>query len=195
MIGRSLSLLALLLPLAAAYAEEATPKAEETPKLDFELKNSKGETVDLAKFADRIVVLEWMNYDCPFSKRHYERGTFNKLATEYKDEGAVWFAVNSTHYMTPEKNRAHIEKYKVAYPILSDMDGKVGTLFGAKTTPHVFIFKEGKIVYEGAIDDDPGGKKENPTNHVDRALKELTAGKEVSTPETKPYGCSVKYKK
>lgn len=163
--------------------------------LDFTLPDQEGEPVNLADYADKIVVLEWVNYDCPYSKRHYDRNTFDELAAKYKDEGVVWFAVNSTHYARPPKNKEFHEKHDVVYPILDDHSGKIGHKFGARTTPDIRIIKDGEVVYTGGIDDDPRGNKDDPTNYVDRALTELTSGKEVSTPETRPYGCSVKYAK
>ena len=171
----------------------AAPAPAESKALDFTLENYDGKTVSLHDLAGKIVVLEWMNYDCPISMRHYQRGTFNKLAEKYKDKGVVWLAVNSTNFATAEKDKAHAEKFGVPYPILSDPRGTVGHLFNAKSTPDIRILKDGKVVYSGAIDDDPGGIQESPTNYVDQALAELLAGKPVSLPETKSYGCSVKY--
>jgi hypothetical protein len=87
----------------------------------------------------------------------------------------------------------------VPFPILDDRPGKVGHAYGAKTTPHMFIIDtNGRIVYEGAIDNAPTGKVaegQELTNYVDQALAELTAGKKISNPNTKPYGCTVKYPK
>jgi peroxiredoxin len=115
------------------------------------------------------------------------------LAEEYGD--VVWIAINSTHYMTKEDDKTWVEKYNLSYPILDDNPGKVGRVYGAKTTPHMFIIdKSGILVYQGAIDDDPGGsKKGNALNYVNKALEEIEAGRAVTVSQTKPYGCSVKY--
>jgi peroxiredoxin len=177
--------------LEPAGAAEAKPAAGP----DFTLLDQRGNRVRLSDFADRIVVLEWVNFDCPFAKRHYQRGTFNRLAEKYRGKGVVWFAINSTHYATVATNKAGAETYGALYLILDDHAGDVGRLFGAKTTPDIRILKGGQVVYKGGIDDDPGGRKETPINYVDQALEELTAGKDVTAPETKPYGCSVKYAK
>jgi peroxiredoxin len=177
------------------YIEPLGGSGTDDGVLDFTLPDEEGEPVNLADYADKIVVLEWVNYDCPYSKRHYDRNTFDELATKYRDEGVVWFAVNSTHYARPSNNKEFAEKHDVVYPILDDHSGKIGHKFDAKTTPDIRIIKDGKVVYTGGIDDDPRGNKDDPTNYVDRALAELVAGEEVSTPETRPYGCSVKYAK
>ncbi len=163
---------------------------------EFELNSFDGKTVSLSDYRGKIVVLEWLNFECPFSRYHYEtKNTMVELAKKYMGKNIVWFAVNSTNHTTPEPNRAFAERYKLPYLILDDRSGKVGRAYGAETTPHMYIINtSGRIVYEGAIDDSPlGRKKEGVVNYVDKALAELTAGKAVSTAKTKPYGCTVKY--
>ena len=155
-----------------------------------------GKTVNLSDYKGKIVVLEWLNFECPFVKYHYEKtNTMIDLANKYKDENVVWLAVNSTSHTTPEANNGFAEKHKLPYLILDDRSGKVGRAYGAETTPHMYVINAtGNIVYAGAIDNSPmGNKKEGVINYVDNALAELTAGKPVSTRESKPYGCSVKY--
>ncbi len=183
----------------------------------FTLTDQNGNKVSLSKFRGQIVVLEWVNFDCPFSRRHYKEGTFKTLYEKYKyglptasgaasDEKGkkkrrqrvVWLAINSTHYTNVETNKAAAEKYGVPYPILDDHEGKVGRLYGAKTTPHIFIkAPDGTIAYQGAVDDDPRGEKnpEERVNYVAQALEALLKGQPVPTPKTKPYGCTVKYAK
>ena len=120
------------------------------------------------------------------------------LSSAYADSGVVWLTVNSTNYMDAAANAAFAKKEGITWPVLVDQDGTVGHAYGAATTPHMFIVNaEGVVVYEGAIDDDPRGNMEAGarTNYVSQALNELATGEAVSTPETKPYGCSVKYKK
>lgn len=163
----------------------------------FSLADTEGNTVTLADYEGKVVVLEWVNPDCPYVKRHYEAGTMANLANKYADQDVVWLAVNSTNYMdaaTSEKFRA---KHSVPFPFLVDQPGTVGKSYEAATTPHMYVIDAGgKIVYQGAIDDDPRGKKgDEATNYVAIALDEVLAGSAVTTAETKPYGCSVKYPK
>lgn len=176
--------------------------AQETLKKapDFTLTNYDGKTIKLADYAGKIVVLEWFNYECPFSRYNYEKTTAdNDLAAKYKDKNVVWLAINSTGHQTMEKNKEFAGQFKVIHPILDDSAGKVGTEYGAKTTPHIFIIDAaGDIVYNGALDNAPIGKvpeNEKYVNYADKALDELTAGKPVTTAQTKPYGCTVKYGK
>ncbi len=162
----------------------------------FELNSFDGKNVSLSDYRGKIVVLEWLNFECPYSRYHYEtKATMVGLAKKYKGKNVVWLAVNSTNHTTPQPNKDFARQHKLPYPILDDRSGKVGHAYGAETTPHIYIINpRGSIVYEGAIDDSPlGRKKEGVVNYVDKALSELTAGKAVSTPKTKPYGCTVKY--
>lgn len=186
---------AFMLALAPLSTPDVTA-AVGAPAPDFTLDDQDGNEVSLSDFSGKVVVLEWINWDCPFVKRHYEAGTFAKLVEKFEDQGVVWLAVNSTNYATAEKDKEWIGQYDLPYPILSDYSGEVGKMYDAKTTPHMYVIdKAGMLVYAGGIDDDPKGESENPTNYVKNALKEVLAGNAVSVPESKPYGCSVKYAK
>ena len=164
---------------------------------NFSLEDQNGNKISLSDYEDKIVVLEWTNPDCPFVQRHYREKTMVELAEKYKDKEVVWLAVNSTHYMGNEENKKMAEQYEVPYPILNDSKGEVGKIFGAKTTPHMYIMdKTDGLVYEGGIDDDKSGANtpDKRKNYVDLALTNLTAGDTIEISKSKPYGCSVKYK-
>ena len=164
------------------------------PAPDFTLEDQDGNKVSLSDFSGKIVVLEWFNFDCPFVQRHHEAGTMAKLAEKFEGKDVVWLGINSTHYATQADNKKYQKEWNLGYPILSDNSGKVGKLYDAKTTPHMFIIdKNGKLVYNGGMDDDPAGESENSSNYVKAALNELVADNPVSVAESKPYGCSVKY--
>ncbi len=179
--------------------EMPEPKAKIGEKAPvFTLANYDGNNVSLSNYSGKIVVLEWLNYECPFSRYHHETiKTMTDLAAKYKDKNVAWLGINSTGHATAEKDKEFAEEFKIPYPILSDFSGDVGHLYGAKTTPHMFIIDpNGIMVYDGAIDDAPMGKTKNGvTNYVDTALDELMNGKKITTPQTKPYGCTVKYRK
>jgi len=162
----------------------------------FTLADTAGNKVGISDFEGKVVVLEWLNPDCPFVQRHYKAGTMKNLATKYGSEGVVWLTVNSTKYMDAEANAKFKAANDLPYTILVDQSGEVGHLYGAMTTPHMYIVDgDGTLVYNGAIDDDPRGNKgETATNYVAVALDEVLAGNAVTTAKTKPYGCSVKYK-
>ncbi len=161
----------------------------------FTLQNQDGREVSLSDYAGKVVVLEWINPDCPFVQRHHEsRSTMRDLARRYGPKGVVWLGVNSTHYMSSERTAEWREKVGIRYPILIDREGKMGRAYGAKTTPHMYVIDtDGLIVYEGGIDDDPRGRSDDPTNFVQKALGDILADRPEDPPQARPYGCSVKY--
>jgi peroxiredoxin len=170
---------------------------------DFTLEDTHGNPATLSSYRGKFVVLEWINYDCPFVGKHYGSGHMQKLQKTYGDKGVVWLGVNSSapgkqgHY-TPDKwNALTLEKGGAAKAILLDADGKVGRAYGAKTTPHMFVIDPaGVLLYNGAIDDKPSTDKADiatARNYVQEALDAAMAGKPVPTAATQPYGCSVKY--
>lgn len=178
-----------------ARPDQAGPHVRQAP--EFELQSFDGRKVKLADYKGRVVVLEWFNPDCPYSRYHYETAkTMMDTAKKYQAKDVTWLAVNSTAKSTPEANREFAKKNKVPYPILDDRPGNVARQYGARRTPHMFIIdKDGAIVYDGAIDDAPQGKKEpsaGKTNYADKALAELTAGHKVTLANTPPYGSPVR---
>ena len=190
----------LITGYTAVYATPENPPDDTTvgKAPDFTLKDINGNEVKLSQFAGKVVVLEWVNYDCPFVKAHYNDTvhTMKDLSKKYADQGVVWLTINSTHYATPESIKEWGNEQNIQnQTLLVDTDGTVGHKYHAKTTPHMFVIdKDGNIVYQGAIDNAPLGHKTEPyVNYVDQALSEVLAGKAVSIPETKSYGCSVKY--
>jgi peroxiredoxin len=193
------SLLTLLFTVTATLAVAALSPGETAP--DFHLTDTDGQKHHLQTYLDdgKIVVLEWFNPDCPYVKKHHEANhTMKNLAAEYADDGVVWMAINSgaegKQGAGLERNRKAIEEYAIAYPVLLDMNGKVGKRYGATNTPHMFVIgTDGEIAYAGAIDSDNDARELGETNYVAEALAALTSGAKVEKTETKAYGCSVKY--
>lgn len=180
----------------------ATPPEIGKPAPDFTLHDVDGKMVKLSDFKGKIVVLEWINEGCPFVKGHYNNGNVPSLQKKYTAQGVVWLTINSTRPDHPEAFNAAASKEALtnwnahATANLMDEERTVGHLYEAKTTPHMFVIdKEGLIRYQGAIDDDrsAGGGKSATVNYVAQAVDAISAGKEVATTSTKPYGCSVKY--
>ena len=194
---RTMTLMTMIAVAGVATAGPGVDVGDAAP--DFTLTDSAGEKISLVDYKGKVVVLEWVNPDCPFVKRHYQEGSMKNLSSAYSESmGIVWLTINSTNYMDQAANAAFAKKEGIDWSILVDQDGTVGHAYGAATTPHMFVIdSKGIVVYAGAIDDDPRGNMEAGarTNHVSNALNDLAAGEAVSTPETKPYGCSVKYKK
>lgn len=189
----------VMLAAAMAVAQDAAP----APAPDFTLKDTAGREVSLSAFKGKIVVLEWFNPDCPFVRKHYDSGNMQALQKEYTEKGIVWLSICSSapgkqgHYPAAKHNELMKEKGAAPTAVLLDEDGRVGKLYGAKTTPHMFIIAaDGKLAYQGAIDDKTGTDKEEiktAANYVRQALDALLAGQAPAVAATKPYGCSVKY--
>src|SRR5437868_2461873 len=187
---------------AALYAADVPPVGSAAP--EFSAPDANGKTQSLSQYKGKYVVLEWFNPECPFVKKHYGSDNMQKLQKEYTDKGVVWLTIDSNApgtegNLTPEQAQKVATSWKTQQTaLLLDPDGKVGRAYGSKNTPNMVIIKpEGKIAYEGAID---SKATPNPadipssTNYIKAALDQSLAGKSISTPQTKPYGCSVKYK-
>jgi len=169
------------------------------PAPAFTLTDQDGKSVSLADYSGKIIVLEWFNNECPFVVKHYSAGDMNTLASKYAEKGVVWLAINSTNSADVAANKKIAGDWNISRPVLDDASGATGHLYGAKTTPHMYIVdKEGKLAYQGAIDSVKSADTKDiagATNYVAAALDELLASQTVSTPETAAYGCSVKYAK
>jgi len=203
----TVSLAAVLLAIVAAglTMHFSTARADE-PKAGgaeigksapgFALADPDGKTVSLGDFAGKIVVLEWTNPHCPFVLRHYQAKTMQNLYGQYQDKGVAWVAINSTRGTTNESDKQWAAEQKIPYPVLNDVQTDAGKAYHASNTPEMFIVgKDGTLLYKGAIDNDPSGDKTTgKVNYVQQALDEVLARHAVSTPETKPYGCGVKYR-
>lgn len=187
-------------PAAPAAAVQAGSPTIGAPAPDFTLKDLDGKTVKLSDLKGKTVVLEWFNPDCPFVVYGHEKGPLKTLPEQYLKKGVVWLAINSGapgkqgHGL--EANKAGKGRYGMTYPVLLDETGAVGKLYGAKTTPHMFIVDaQGVLRYKGGLDNAPLGELNGGslTPYVATALDALLAGKAVDTADTKPYGCGVKY--
>ena len=196
----------LLVPFAVATLATTPAAAQQVtgqPAGNFRLIDADGKAVSLGQFKGRPVVLEWNNPGCPFVKKHYESGNMQATQAKAKAAGAVWLTINSgapgkQGYMTGPEAKSFVTTQKaVPAAYLLDPQGRVGKGYGAKTTPHLYLIDAGgRLVYQGGIDDKPTADKADISgarNHVLAALGEVKAGKKVSVPETRPYGCSVKY--
>lgn len=206
----SIALAAALAPLSIALAAcgQADAPALADPPIgqaapSFRTNDASGRAVSLSDFSGRTVVLEWSNPECPTVKKHYESGNMQKTQAEAAAGGAVWLTINSSApgnqgYMTPAQAKAFTASQQSRRTFyLLDPKGEVGRAYGARTTPHMYIVNpSGILVYNGGIDDKPTQDKADipgARNHVLAALSEMKAGKPVSVPTSRPYGCSVKY--
>jgi peroxiredoxin len=198
-LGVALGSLAFVAPLCAQNAVATVGQ----PAPAFTATDLSGKTVSLADYKGKTVVLEWVNPGCPYVRKHYDSGNLPATQREAAAQGVVWLAINSTtktheDYLAPNALASWMNQRKAApTATLMDEPGSVGRSYGARTTPHMYIINpQGLLVYAGAIDSKPSANPADiptATNHVKVALADLKAGKAVSAPITRPYGCSVKY--
>ena len=193
-----LSAMFLIAGLAAAQA------TLDKPAPNFTGQGSDGKMYTLADYRGKFVVLQWYNRDCPFIHKHYDSGNMQKLQDTYGKKGVIWFEILSSApgkegYMTAaeaQENRGKSGTKSIA--TLVDPEGTIGKLYAAKSTPHMFVIDpKGILIYQGAIDDHATADASDipsSKNYVVAALDEAMAGKPVSNPSTRPYGCGVKYK-
>lgn len=175
-----------------------------SPAPALTLTDTRGKQHNLADYKGKHVVLEWVNFGCPFVKKHYESGNMQSTQKKAVDKGVVWLSVCSSaegkqgHMAAADWNEEITDRKLASTAVLIDESGAAGKAYGAKTTPHMYIINPaGILIYKGAIDDKPNTNKDSiagARNHVLAALDESMAGKPVSTASTTPYGCSVKYK-
>jgi AhpC/TSA family len=205
MLRRHLAIATALLSalfFIAAPAYSAAAVGQKAP--DFTLKDTNGKAVSLADFKGKTVVLEWVNPGCPYVRKHYNGGNMQSTQKDAIGKGVVWLAINSTEtghgdYLAPAALQNWMGEQKAfATHTLMDESGKAGQQYAARTTPHMYIVNpQGTLVYAGGIDSIASVRTEDiklANNYVKQSLSETLTGKPISAAQTRPYGCSVKYK-
>ncbi len=191
---------------APAHAEESadtTTASIGQPAPAFHLPDLAGKTHSLSDYQGKPVVLEWFNPGCPFVKAAHTEGSLVSTAAELEKKGFVYLAINSggpgKQGHGQEANAAGQKSFGLKHPILLDETGATGKAYGATNTPHIYVIdQKGTLVYAGAVDNSPDGEGKSPEggtliNYLTQAADELLAGKPITTPSTKAYGCGVKY--
>jgi len=186
--------------MAVASGAEISP-GEKAPA--FTARAADGSTVALSSLKGKTVVLDWANYGCPFDHMHYSSGNIPRLQQKYTAKGVVWLSVMSSapgkegYYTQDELKMQDAKNNNHATYVLMDGDGKIGHLYDAKTTPHIFVIDSNGIVqYNGAIDSMPSTDPQTLANAIPYAANAIDAVIKGKTPNPAfipPYGCSVKY--
>jgi len=203
------SLLLFLSGCGSAPEFESLPSLEQdapsagSPAPDFILTDLENKEVRLSDYRGDYVILEWINYECPFVKKHYDTGNMQELQNRYISKGVRWIGISSSapgkqgYFTAEEWKELAAERGSRPTHILLDPAGEVGRIYRARTTPEIFIVDpEGILVYMGAIDDTPSRNHadiQSAENYVVSAMNALFKGDPVAAPVTQPYGCSVKY--
>jgi len=170
---------------------------------DFTGVDSNGNKHTLSQYKGKIVVLEWTNHDCPYVKKHYNSGNMQELQKDATANGIVWLSIISSrpgkqgHVSGEQANQLTQSRNAAPTAVILDETSEIGLLYGAKTTPHMYIIdKTGQLVYMGGIDNIPSKDEDDivgANNYVRAALDAMAAGKTIEDSITRPYGCSVKY--
>jgi peroxiredoxin len=203
----SLAFSVALLTLASAWPNTVAAQLSDPtigdPAPAFTLPDTYGTEHPLESYKGKWVVLEWLNYGCPYVGKHYNSGNMPTLQETFREKGVVWLSIVSSapgkqgYYEPDAMNEQNEQRGNNATAVLLDSSGDVGRAYGARTTPQmVVIDPEGTLRYNGAIDDKPTTRLsdiEGAHNYLVAALDEAMAGQEVSQPRTQPYGCGVKY--
>ena len=188
--------------LAATSVALANPELNK-PAPAFTGVGADGKPIKLDAYKGKTVVLEWTNHECPFVKKHYESGNMPNLQKDATGKGFVWLQVVSSasgkqgHVDGATAQQLNAKRKAAPTATVLDADGKIGKLYGAQTTPHIYVIDPaGQLVYKGGIDSIPTADKDDlakAQNYVTAALSAVSAGKPVAKASTKPYGCSIKY--
>ena len=190
-------MIAAALGMTAGTVDQGKAKlGEKAP--NFTLTDTNGQERSLSDYKGRIVVIEWINPECPYVRHCYQTKAMQSAYKKVKqlDKGVAWLAINTTPGTTAQANNMWITKYGLKYPLLLDERGKVGRSYDARRTPQMFVIdKEGVLRYKGAIDDNSllNKRPDEITNYVVNAVKQLVEGETLTPDSTKPYGCTIKY--
>jgi len=194
----------ILLSLLTAFSLSAYASVNVgKPAPDFTGVDSQGIKHSLSQYKGKTVVLEWTNHDCPYVKKHYNSGNMQKLQKNATANGVVWLSIISSrpgkqgHVSGEQANQLTRSRNAAPTAVILDETSEIGLLYGAKTTPHMYIIdKTGQLVYMGGIDNIPSKDEDDiagAKNYVRAALDAMAAGKTIEDSITRPYGCSVKY--
>lgn len=202
-LSRTLATAAAAAALAFAGPVAAAPAVGE-PAPDFTAVDTAGAERSLSEFRGQKVVLEWTNHDCPYVRKHYDTGNMQSLQGDATGNGAVWLSIISSppgmqgHVEAAEADRLTETRDAAPTAVLLDPEGLVGRTYDARVTPHMYVIDEdGVLRYAGAIDDQPSARPaslEGAHNYVRAALDDLAAGREVATPSSRAYGCTIRYR-
>jgi peroxiredoxin len=174
------------------------------PAPDFAAADTYGKPVKLADFKGKLVILEWSNHQCPYVRKHYGAGNMQKTQEAARALGVTWITVISSapgeqgHVNAAEANKLTGERNAKPHHVVLDPQGKIGRMYAARVTPHMFIVgTDGKLLYKGAIDSIRSSRQSdipNAKNYVAAALGEIKSGKQVADADTVAYGCTIHYK-
>ena len=166
----------------------------------FSARGADGQRHSLSDYAGSLVVLEWTSPVCPFTATKYKSGAMQTLQRYAASQHIVWLSIDTAApdragYLTAAAARARIAQTRATLSaFLFDVDASIARRYGARTTPSFFIVdRNGRLAYQGAMDDDVFGERGDAHNYIKAALDDLVAGRPVKDPQTQPQGCAIEY--
>lgn len=199
------ALIIVLLAGLVGIIESAASAAPQIGQLapDFTGTDSKGNALRLSDYRGKTVVLEWTNADCPYTRKHYASGNMQNTQGLAQKSGIVWLTVVSSapgkqgYVNGPAADALTRSRKATPTEVVLDPTGTIGRLYGAKTTPHMFVIdKNGALQYMGGMDsiataDEADIARAEP--YLREAMLAVEQGNPAPHAMTKPYGCSIKY--
>jgi thioredoxin-related protein len=173
------------------------PIGSEMPKADVKMKDISGREVSLKEAAKKNGLLVMFSCNtCPYVIKNQQR---TREICAYALENNIGVIVLNSNEAQRDnddsyaamKDYAKEQSYKWYYAI--DAKSELADAFGANRTPENFLFnKEGKLVYHGAIDDNPTEPDNVKRKHLQEAINEMVKNKDVSVKTSRSVGCTIK---
>lgn len=175
------------------------PIGSTMPKADVKLKDISGKEVSVIEVKKEKGVLVMFSCNtCPYVIKNQQRTVAIAAYAQKNNVGVIILNSNEGQRNDDDsydamKTYAKEQNYTWHYAV--DKNNELADAFGANRTPECFLFdKDLKLVYHGAIDDNPSDAGSVKRNHLQEAITELSTGKEISIKESRSVGCGIKRK-
>jgi len=170
------------------------------PKADLKMMDVSGRNISMSDVkGERGVLVMFSCNTCPYVLKNQERTVAIARYAQSQKLGVIVLNSNEAYRSGDDsyemmKKYAEEQQYKWSYVV--DKNHEVADAFGANRTPEVFLFdKNLKLVYHGAIDDNPSEAEQVSRQHLKEAINELAGGKDISVKESRSVGCTIKRNK
>tara|TARA_B100000674_G_C37827580_1_gene908880 strand:+ start:262 stop:870 length:609 start_codon:yes stop_codon:yes gene_type:complete len=173
---------------------------QKIPIQNYKIKSVDGKFMSLNDNVKKNgILVVFTSNKCPFVVMWEDRYKLIEDECLKNDIGMVYINSNEARRDrddSVDKMKEHAINMGYKFPYLIDENSKIANSFGAKTTPHIFLFnKNKKLVYKGAIDDNYKSIKNVKEKYLIDAITQLKNNKVIKTNTTKAIGCSIKRKK
>ena len=195
-ISMLLSLAALAVTIAFTTAD-LLPIGSTMPKAELKMKDVSGKEISMKDAVKEKGVLVMFSCNtCPYVIKNQERTIAISDYAQKMNVGVIILNSNEAQRADDDsfdEMKAYAKEQKYNWNYVVDKNHEIADAFGANRTPECFLFdKELKLVYHGAIDDNPSDASAVGRHHLQEAINELSAGKDISVKESKSVGCTIK---